>query len=183
MSAAELAGLYRNLSLADKDGDVLEIIEEAQLEGEEDVDRSLVGKVLSGKRVNREAFKTLIDQLWNPFGNVEVELIGENTFMFYFVNRDERNKFWQRGPWHFGKSLTVLEKPIGSRDVSKLGFNNTEFWVQIHDIPIMCMNRRNARWLAEQIGVVVEHPSDSRECWGKFMRVKVQIDISKPLKQ
>ncbi|TXG61726.1 hypothetical protein EZV62_013089 [Acer yangbiense] len=47
----------------------------------------------------------------------------------------------------------------------------------------MCMNRRSAKWLAEQIGVAVELLSDSRECWGKYLRVKVQIDISKPLKR
>ncbi|KAK3218462.1 hypothetical protein Dsin_012432 [Dipteronia sinensis] len=47
----------------------------------------------------------------------------------------------------------------------------------------MCMNRRTARWLAEQIGVLIEIPSESKESWGKFMRVKVQIDITKPLKR
>ena len=29
----------------------------------------------------------------------------------------------------------------------------------------------------------MEIPSESRECWGKFMRVKVRLDISKPLKR
>lgn len=37
--------------------------------------------------------------------------------------------------------------------------------------------------MVEQIGVVVmEIPTDSKECWGKFIRVKVHIDISRPLK-
>ncbi|KAK3225745.1 hypothetical protein Dsin_005607 [Dipteronia sinensis] len=183
MSAVELMELYENLSLADKDGAVLEISEEAQMEGKEDVYRCFVGKVLARKKVSREAFKALIDQLWSPFGSVEIELIGDNTFMFYFVNPEERDRFWQRGSWHFGKSLIVLEKPEGSGDVSRLGFQGVEFWIQIHDIPIICMNRRIARWLAEQIGRVIEIPADSRECWGKFMRVKVQLDITKPLKQ
>ncbi|TXG53668.1 hypothetical protein EZV62_018924 [Acer yangbiense] len=38
MSAAELAGLCENLSLADEDGEVLEVAEEAQLDEVEDVD-------------------------------------------------------------------------------------------------------------------------------------------------
>ncbi|KAK3207133.1 hypothetical protein Dsin_021179 [Dipteronia sinensis] len=33
------------------------------------------------------------------------------------------------------------------------------------------------------LGEVVEIPLESKECWGKFMRVKVAIDISKPLKR
>ncbi|KAK3193518.1 hypothetical protein Dsin_024828 [Dipteronia sinensis] len=75
MSATDLAGLYENLSLADEDGEMLEISEEAQLEGLKDVDRSLVGRVLSGRNVNREAFMAMINQFWSPFGSVEIELI------------------------------------------------------------------------------------------------------------
>ncbi|TXG56665.1 hypothetical protein EZV62_017978 [Acer yangbiense] len=147
------------------------------------VNHCLVGKVLSGKRVNREAFKSLIEQLWSLFGAVETELVGVNTFMFYFNNQVDRDRIWQRGPWYFEKSLIALEKPTGAGNISFLGFNKVELWVQISDVPIMCMNRRTAKWLAEHIGVVIDIPSGSKECWGRYMRVKVQIDILKPLKQ
>ncbi|TXG53376.1 hypothetical protein EZV62_022545 [Acer yangbiense] len=183
MSALEIARLYENLSLAEEDGVVLEMSEETSIDGVKDVNRCLVGKVLSYKKVNREAFKGLIEQIWSPFGQVEVESVGDNLFMFYFNNGEDRNRVLQRGPWHFGNSLIVLEKSTGEGNVSKLGFNRADFWVQIHDIPILCMNRRTAKWLAKQIGEVVEIPSESRECWGKFMWVKVRIDILKPLKR
>ncbi|TXG69340.1 hypothetical protein EZV62_004275 [Acer yangbiense] len=147
MSATEIAKLYENLSLADEDRAVLEMSEEASVDGIKDVDRCLVGKVLSGKKVNREAFKGLIEQIWNPFGHVEVELVGDNLFMFYFNNGEDRNQVLQRGSWHFSNSLIVLEKPVGSGNISKLGFNKVDFWVQIHDIPLLCMNRRTVKWL------------------------------------
>ncbi|TXG69365.1 hypothetical protein EZV62_004300 [Acer yangbiense] len=90
---------------------------------------------------------------------------------------------WSRGPWHFDHCLIVLEKSKGTGDISKLPFCSVDFWVQIHNLPLMCMNRRMAKYLAEQIGLVVELPADSRECWGRFIRVKVRIDITKPLKR
>ncbi|KAL5834742.1 hypothetical protein ACOSQ3_014337 [Xanthoceras sorbifolium] len=62
-------------------------------------------------------------------------------------------------------------------------FNKVDFWIQLHNIPLVCMNKRVAKLLAETLGVVVEIPIDTRECWGKFMRVKVGIDITKPLKK
>ncbi|TXG61024.1 hypothetical protein EZV62_012387 [Acer yangbiense] len=154
MAESEIAKLYENLSLADEDVAVHEMPEEVQVDGVTDVVHCLVGKVLSGKKANRDAFINLMEQLWNPFG-----------------------------PWYFDKSRIALEMLVGTGDISLLGFNRVKLWIQIHDIPIMCMNRKTTRWLAEQIGEVIEIPSKAKECWGKFMRVKVQIDISKPLKR
>ncbi|TXG63277.1 hypothetical protein EZV62_010271 [Acer yangbiense] len=46
----EIAKLYENLSLADEDVGIHEIPEEVQQDGVADVDRCLMGKVLSGKK-------------------------------------------------------------------------------------------------------------------------------------
>ena len=91
MSAREISQLCENLSLADEDEVVREVAEEDIQDGTEDVDKCLVGKVLSGKKVNREAFKGLIEQIWSPCGQVEIELVGENISMFYFINKEDRN--------------------------------------------------------------------------------------------
>ncbi|TXG53199.1 hypothetical protein EZV62_022368 [Acer yangbiense] len=160
MSANEIASLCENLSIKDEDGAIHQISEEMGIVGVEDVDHCLVGKVLSGKKVNREAFKSVIEHLWSPFGNVEIEVVGENVFMFFFNNSEDRNRVWGRGPWHFDKCLLVLEKPTGTGEITKI-----------------------AKWMAEQIGEVIEIPTESRDCWGKFLRIKVRIDISKPLKR
>ncbi|TXG48219.1 hypothetical protein EZV62_027513 [Acer yangbiense] len=68
-------------------------------------------------------------------------------------------------------------------NISQLKFNKVELWIQIHDVPIIGMNRRSAKWMAKQIGRVIEIQTESKDCWGKFMKVKVQIDITKPLKR
>ncbi|TXG58077.1 hypothetical protein EZV62_015906 [Acer yangbiense] len=148
MESKELAKLCENLSLADEDSEIHQMFGGIENEGVKDVHHCLVGKVLSSRRVNREAFKTVIEQIWSPFGNVDIEVVGENTFMFYFANPEDRNRIWRRGPWHFDRHLIALEKPEGTGNISQLSFSKAEFWVQIHDIPIMCMNRCMAKWLA-----------------------------------
>ncbi|KAL5816516.1 hypothetical protein ACOSQ3_024894 [Xanthoceras sorbifolium] len=45
------------------------------------------------------------------------------------------------------------------------------------------MNKKVAKILAETIGKVVEIPLEPKDCWGKFLRVKARIDVSKPLKR
>ncbi|KAI9160702.1 hypothetical protein LWI28_010824 [Acer negundo] len=183
MDAAEIARLCASLSISDVDGPIRQVSGEMISGGLNDVEHCLVGKVLSGKRVNREAFKKVIEQLWSPIGKVEIESVGENIFMFFFPNLEVRSMVWSRGPWHFDQCPIMLEKPTGAGNISTLPFRMVDFWVQIHNLPLMCMNTRMAKYLAEQIGSVVELPADSRECWGRFLRVKVKIDISKPLKR
>ena len=87
MAEPEIARLYENLSLADEDGEVHDIPGAEIQEEEVAVDLCLVGKILSSKKVNREAFINLIEQLWSPFGRVEIESVGINIFMFRFTVR------------------------------------------------------------------------------------------------
>ncbi|TXG57156.1 hypothetical protein EZV62_018469 [Acer yangbiense] len=183
MAEPEIAQLYENLSIADEDGEVHDIPAGEIREEEVAVGLCLVGKILSSKKVNREAFIHLIEQLWSQFSRVEIESVGVNVFMFKFNNKEERNRIWQRGPWYFDKSLMVLVRLEGMGNISQLRFNSVEMWIQNYDVPIICMNRRLAKWMAEQIGRVIDIPTESKDCWGKFLKVKVQIDITKPLKQ
>ncbi|KAK2662589.1 hypothetical protein Ddye_001163 [Dipteronia dyeriana] len=80
-----------------------------------------------------------------------------------------------------GKVLSRKRRPAGTGEILKLPFRRTKFWVQIFNIPLVCMNMKIERMIAEIIGEVVEIPMEDRECWGKILRVKVVIDISKPL--
>ncbi|KAK0599138.1 hypothetical protein LWI29_002696 [Acer saccharum] len=47
----------------------------------------------------------------------------------------------------------------------------------------MYMNRRAAKSIAEEIDQVIEIPAEEKDCRGKFLRVKVRIEITKPLKR
>ncbi|KAI9191558.1 hypothetical protein LWI28_009958 [Acer negundo] len=95
--------------------------------------------------------------------------------MFFFNKSENRDAVWKRGPWHFDNHLVVLEKPTGAGEISDLAFAKVEMWVQIHNLPLMYMNRKAARLIAEEIGPVIEIPADAKECRSKFLQVKVQI--------
>jgi hypothetical protein len=53
----------------------------------------------------------------------------------------------------------------------------TAFWIELNDVPLVCMNR--------EIGIGIESIVGEVEVvgvgWGNFLGVKVVIDISKPL--
>ncbi|KAK2648341.1 hypothetical protein Ddye_015830 [Dipteronia dyeriana] len=183
MDTEDLVKLCETLSLAEEEEAEFLMDGEVQREGIGGVERCLVGKVLSRKKVNREGFMKVIEQIWNVIETVEIEMISDNIFMFQFSLLEDRGMVWSRGPCHFDQKLIILEKPKGAGEVMKMEFKRTELQVQLFNIPLMCMNRSSARQLANMVGKAIEIPSDSKECRGKFVRVNVEIDVTRPLKR
>ncbi|KAK3218736.1 hypothetical protein Dsin_012706 [Dipteronia sinensis] len=84
----------------------------------------------------------------------------------------------------FYNALIALEKPDGKGTIDSLRFDQADFWVQIHQVPLLCMTREIGRFLGGMVGLVLEVDGRaSRVCVGKFMRVRVRVDIKKPLKR
>ncbi|TXG63910.1 hypothetical protein EZV62_010904 [Acer yangbiense] len=88
------------------------------------------------------------------------------------------------GPCSFDNCLLVLEKLSGVGDIAKLGFSRVVFWIQIPNAPLLCMTKEMGEFLGQLISELVDiDVRVSGECFGKYIRLKVAIDISKPLKR
>ncbi|KAH7550598.1 hypothetical protein JRO89_XS13G0228500 [Xanthoceras sorbifolium] len=88
------------------------------------------------------------------------------------------------GPWSFDNALLVLEVPTGSGSLANMRFGYAEFWVQLHNVPLLCLTKDIGYFLGSQIGQVVEVDSTpSGDCLGKYLHTHVRIDIRKPLKR
>ncbi|KAL5753227.1 hypothetical protein ACOSQ2_023734 [Xanthoceras sorbifolium] len=88
------------------------------------------------------------------------------------------------GPWNFDNALLVLQIPSGYGDFSEMSFQWSDFWIQIHNAPLICMTKNIGLMLGERIGKVKDiDVGASGDCFGKFLRVKVSIDVTKPLKR
>ncbi|KAH7570300.1 hypothetical protein JRO89_XS05G0083100 [Xanthoceras sorbifolium] len=139
---------------------------------------------MSSKQTNRDAFCMLIPKIWRTNQEVEVEIVHENIFAFHFQTALDRNRVLTGGPWNFDGSLLAIEEPRGWGDFSKMLFRWMDFWVQIHNVPLLCMTKDIASFLGEKIGKVKELDLGvSGDCIGKFIRIRVQIDTLKPLKR
>lgn len=114
----------------------------------------------------------------------KIESTGDNIFLFKFSTEEKKKRFLIGGPWHFDGSLLVLAKPEGIGDIKDKSFTHTSFWVQVHNIPIMCMNMDAIQKLREKIGMVLEVETDEAgECIRQFAHVRISIDITQPLKK
>ncbi|TXG47751.1 hypothetical protein EZV62_027045 [Acer yangbiense] len=184
MESSDIACLCASLSLTEKDGPVQILEENLKIEAVHRMSLYLMGKLLSNKVVNKEAFIRVISRIWQVSRGVEVESVSGNIFSFHFHCEEDRQRVIAGGPWNFDDELLVLEKPVGKGVIETLSFNLAKFWIQIHQISIICMTRKIGWFLGGLIGEVLDvDGGNTREARGKFMRVRVRIDIKKPLKR
>ncbi|KAL5763997.1 hypothetical protein ACOSP7_016350 [Xanthoceras sorbifolium] len=145
---------------------------------------SLVGKIVANREISREAFKSFIPMIWRSTNPVEIEAIGVNLFIFRFGCLWDRKRVLEGGPWSFDKHLLILKEIVGSDRLEDQDFSSTPFWVQIYNLPLVCLTRDIKMVLGKKIGEVKDiDDGDSEDCLGKFIRVRVVIDVSKPLKR
>ena len=84
-------------------------------------------------------------------------------------------------PWSFDRHTVVFQRYDMSTPINELEFDRVSFWIQIHNLPYSLLTTDVAISFGESIGKVYI-PKDTTEMRrGNFMRVRVTINISKPL--
>ena len=142
----------------------------------------LAGKFLSKRRINLEAVVKALKPTWKTTENFEIQDVGDNTTLFLFQNEEDMNRVLWASPWSFDKYLLVLQK-LGKGDfVSSLSFDKTSFWIQIHGLPLRMQTTKVAKKITDSMGVIKKvDVGPMGFSVGKYLRLRLTIDISKPL--
>jgi hypothetical protein len=78
--------------------------------------------------------------------------------------------------------LVLLQAFDGEKKVADYGLTEASFWVQLRDLPMKGMNEETATRIGKAMGVLEEIDiPDNGFTWGEFMRIRVRMDITKPL--
>ncbi|TXG69574.1 hypothetical protein EZV62_004509 [Acer yangbiense] len=184
MDPDEIARLCESLSIHSKSEKLWSVKNTLKEAAGKKLDLCLVGKILSRKHVNREAFWMVMPLIWQTAQGFDIEVVQDNTFLFYFRNKEDFFRIFSGGPWSFDGCLMVLEKLDGVGKIVDMSFNRVSFWIQIHNAPLLCMTKEMGEFIGQLIGEVVDIDVGSTgECFGKYMRIRVVIDVSMPLKR
>ncbi|KAK3192989.1 hypothetical protein Dsin_024299 [Dipteronia sinensis] len=154
MNADDIALMCDAISLKEKARPVCVLDTKLKDRGEKRLALCLVGKILTTKLVNRNVFVNVMNRIWRVDGGVEIEPIKGNIFAFFFKNAEDRQRVLNGGPWSFDRAIIVFEKPAGTGDVLDMKFNSVDFWVQVHNLLLLCMNEEIGMFLGKMIGKV-----------------------------
>ncbi|KAL5762831.1 hypothetical protein ACOSP7_019095 [Xanthoceras sorbifolium] len=78
--------LCANMNLSAEEGAVVHIEGVEKEDGVKKISLCLVGKLLTTKLMNREAFCALITKIWRTIHAVEVENVRDSIYAFHFQN-------------------------------------------------------------------------------------------------
>ncbi|KAK0588601.1 hypothetical protein LWI29_003108 [Acer saccharum] len=182
MDSEDITSLCASLSICSRDGPIQLLNDKLMVEAKQRLSLCIKGKILLSKRVNREAFMCVIGKIWQVRKGMDIESVIGNTFTFHFRDVYDLNRVISGGPWSFDNALLAMEKPVGKGTIESLRFNQADFWVQIHQVPLLCMTKEIGRFLGGMIGEVLKVDGGvSGDCLGKFMWVRVRVNIEKSL--
>ncbi|KAI8016696.1 hypothetical protein LOK49_LG05G01921 [Camellia lanceoleosa] len=153
---------------------------------DESIDNSslcLIGKILTQKVLNKPAVSRIIQNAWKVRKEVAISPLADNVYLFRFENAEDRQKVLRETPWSIMGNLLVLQALVTGSSISEIEFSRCPFWVQVHGLPIDRMTRRNSQIIASSIGnlIGVEAPHNGLLLYYSFLRIRVNIDVIKPL--
>ncbi|KAL9416875.1 hypothetical protein AB3S75_039958 [Citrus x aurantiifolia] len=183
MDTEELIKKCSSIALEEEEEDKIMYEGKIKEKGEMLAAHCLIGKILLNRGIHIEGLRNAMRQVWKTFREVKIESLGEKFFMFRFGTEDKKRVF-SGGPWHFDNALIVFSEPKGVGDVKKQAFTHTSFWVQLHNVPLMCMDKYAIQKLGSLIGKVEEVDNDEGgECIGPIFRTRISVNVTKPLKK
>jgi hypothetical protein len=176
--------MKRNLTLSE--GEQLEIlVDDCEVaEAKKQGNNCLIGKIWAGKRINRDGFVRVFKRIWRIDGEVAFKEVQPNVWMFEFSQEEDKQHVLAGRPWSFDRFILALFEFDGSIPSSQWDFTTSPFWIQVHDMPPICMTKAIGTKIGESLGTLEEVDVEGEGVeWSSVLRIRVIIDLQKPLER
>jgi hypothetical protein len=180
----ELERLCNKISLTDKEKIGISVSEGEVAEAKALGDNCLVGKIWAEKVVNKEAFTTVLSRLWRTVGRVIFKEVQDNMWIFEFTEREDKKRVMAGRPWSYDRQIIVLNDFDGRVPPSQMDFTTSPFWIQVHDMPLLCMTKGVGTKIGNSLGELHEvDVAGDGVGWGRCLRMRVTIDLTSPIER
>ena len=172
------------MKLTTDEEEVIEVSDEGRQEEIESCAQSLLGKFLTCRPFNKNAATNTVKKAWGLEAGVQILEVGSNLFQFKFQTEFEMERVMRGGPWTFDNQALMLCKWQKGMTARNVKFDSIPMWVQIWDAPFDMISPKVAAEVGRRLGVVAEvEKRQKAEAQCLFMRVRVAIPISKPIRR
>ncbi|KAL0434884.1 UNVERIFIED_CONTAM: hypothetical protein Sradi_0196300 [Sesamum radiatum] len=143
----------------------------------------LVDRLLASRSYNFDGFCTAIKGMLNVKG-LEIKQLREDRLLFKFNHIIDRNRALKGCLWDFDKYVLILNSIPVDENSMHMDLNCCDLYVYFHDLPLSGMNLGIATLIGSKLGVFWDLGMDDTGCsWGASLRIRVLLDVNKPLKK
>ncbi|KAK6159100.1 hypothetical protein DH2020_006414 [Rehmannia glutinosa] len=124
-----------------------------------------------------------IASLWRLVKGIFNKELSNRTFLFQFFHKLDSKRVLEGGPWTYDNYLLILHQLVAGEIPTSIALNFVDFWVQIHDLHIGFMSVAIGTKIGNFISSFLDYnDSNNSSIWRNYMRIRVRLDVRKPLK-
>lgn len=181
----DLEETYANLSLNNEEDEGLVLEDIPESDEAEGLERCLVGRFLTNKKVNFVAMQDTLSSIWRPVKGVFMEETTQlNMFLFKFFHDLDLQRALDDGPWTFNQQALLIRKLNAEEQIKDVKLSELYIWVQIYDVPIGFKSEFILKFIGNYVGCFMEtDPKNFQGMCRNYMRIRVAIDVGRPLKK
>uniref|UniRef100_A0A2N9I474 CCHC-type domain-containing protein n=1 Tax=Fagus sylvatica TaxID=28930 RepID=A0A2N9I474_FAGSY len=175
----DLDGLWKRLSLNDKEDNIFDLSSDTQPDKP-----TLAAKFYTRRVINVEAIARTFKPLWQTRKGFSIQDVGDNMALIEFEDVADMERVLLEEPWSYDKYLIAFHRLNNEVAVENIPLHQVDFWVQLHNLPVLNMKRKVVVAMSSYIGEVLPSPTqDEKAGNGKYLRIRVRVNITKPLCQ
>ena len=144
----------------------------------------MFGRLLLDRQQNIRALKSTLRTTWKRGSELRIVDVGSNILQFKFSSSYQRDWDENSGPWNFENNLLLLCRWKKGLIIKNIVFTHSPFWVQLWGLPFELMSEEVGQDIGRSLGRLIE--VDKWACQldpAKFMRIRVDLPIDKPLRR
>ncbi|KAL7240588.1 hypothetical protein ACSBR2_006279 [Camellia fascicularis] len=138
---------------------------------------------LLGKNIGYKMLCTRVAKIWALQGEFTTIDLGSNYFLFKFAEKEDYTKVYTRGPWVIMDHYRTVRRWEPNFKPSEALETTTAIWVRFPELPIEYYQEKVLYAIVKSIGKPLKIDwTTAMATRGKFARICVEMDLTKPLK-
>lgn len=149
-----------------------------------DVRWCLIGRFLTESSIDFQAMQHKMASLWRPGKGMYVKELERNRYIFQFYHEVDIARVIEGSPWTFGRFQLVFARLKEGDNPRTISIDKIDLWVQLHDMNTGFMSLKVVTDIGNYIGkFIVSDANNFVGAWRDYLRIRVSIDLNKPLQR
>ena len=172
-----------NLRLTKEEEEEISIKSRCKSDLLEECSLSLFGQLSADRNQNLRALKNTLRLAWKMGSDLQIVDVGKGILQFKFSLEYQMKWVEKNGPWNFENNLLLLCRWRRGLSAMNISFTHSPFWVQIWGLTFELMFDEVGGELGNNIGRFIEVDRRAQSDQAKFMRIRVDLQLDKPLRR